>query len=289
MAESSTQDRGSHRRRQRLVAVSVVPLLFLLGCGDDPVSGGDDAAATSEDDGAVTTTTAADATTTTAGDESASGDVSAEAADYCELATQLDEQEDFPSIDQLQALAESAPEEIREDVAFIVERFMEAEGEQEVFAMFSDPEVQERLEPIEAFEIEECGLGSASEEPEGVSQEILPDASQVEVTAVEYDFLFDAPSPGAVSFVMMNEGEEPHFMGIGKLAEGVTVEEAINAEDPSEVTEWTAESAIAAPGEQAVLSFENLEPGEYGMVCFVPAPDGEPHAYKGMAVGFTVE
>lgn len=32
----------------------------------------------------------------------------------------------------------------------------------------------------------------------------------------------------------------------------------------------------------------NLGPGEYGMVCFVPAPDGEPHAYKRMAAGFTV-
>lgn len=299
MAELFGQVPGSRRRRRRhrILAVGVVPLLLLLGCGDDPVSGGDDTAATSEVDGTTTTTTgddattttADDATTTTAGDEPATDSETADAGDYCELAAQLDEQDGPPSIEQLQALVESAPEEIREDVTFVADRLMEAGDGSEMFAVFNDPEVQERFGPIEAFETEECGLGGDSEEPEGASQEILPDASQVEVTAVEYDFQFDAPSPGAVSFVMTNEGEEPHFMGIGKLLEGVTVEEAIKADDPSEVTEWTADSAVAAPGEEAVLSFENLEPGEYGMVCFIPGPDGEPHAYKGMAVGFTVE
>lgn len=42
-------------------------------------------------------------------------------------------------------------------------------------------------------------------------------------------------------------------------------------------------------GEEAVLTVENLEPGEYGMVCFVPGPDGKPHAFNGMAVQFTVD
>jgi hypothetical protein len=61
------------------------------------------------------------------------------------------------------------------------------------------------------------------------------------------------------------------------------------ADDPSGVTEWTADSDVAASGEEAVLTIENLEPGEYAMVCFIPAPDGQPHAFLGMAVGFTVE
>jgi uncharacterized cupredoxin-like copper-binding protein len=66
-------------------------------------------------------------------------------------------------------------------------------------------------------------------------------------------------------------------------------EQAIRADDPTEVTEWTADSAVVASGGEAVLSVENLEPGEYAMVCFIPGPDGQPHAFSGMAVGFTVE
>jgi hypothetical protein len=58
---------------------------------------------------------------------------------------------------------------------------------------------------------------------------------------------------------------------------------------PAGSPKWTADSDVAASGEEAVLTIENLEPREYAMVYFIPAPDGQPHAFWGMAVGFTVE
>lgn len=278
---------GSGTKRRGLVSASLAPVLVLLlaGCGDDDLASGGDAAA-------PTTAATSDETTTTtggAGGEAGGGDDAARIEAYCELARQLDEQQSFPTVEQLEELIETAPDAIREDITFVAERFMEAENEQEMFALFGDPEIESRFEPIEAFEVEQCGMDPGEEEAEGVSREIDPDATRVDVVATEYDFDFEAPTAGAVSFVMANEGEEPHFMGIGKLQEGVTVEQAIQSDDPSEVTEWTAESEVAGPGEEAALTVENLEPGEYGMVCFVPAPDGQPHAFKGMAVQFTVE
>jgi hypothetical protein len=37
-----------------------------------------------------------------------------------------------------------------------------------------------------------------------------------------------------------------------------------------------------------VVLTEALGPGRYAMVCFIPAPDGVPHALKGMVSEFTV-
>jgi len=31
-----------------------------------------------------------------------------------------------------------------------------------------------------------------------------------------------------------------------------------------------------------------LEPGTYALTCFIPGPDGTPHAFTGMAVEITV-
>jgi hypothetical protein len=247
---------------RRLIGVVAVPLLLLAACGND-----DDTAATDNGDAATD---------------------NGESSEFCELAEQLTEQEDFPSEEQLERYKELAPAEISEDAQVVADAFIDAgpEGFGEIFA---DQDVMDRLQRIEDFEAEECGIESGGGElPDGVSTELDEDAQRVDVSAIEYDFVFDAPSAGAVSFVMSNDGEEAHYMGIGKLAEGVTLEEALEADDPDEVTEFTADSDVAAPGDEAVLTFEDLEAGEYGMVCFIPTPDGTPHAFVGMAVPFTV-
>jgi uncharacterized cupredoxin-like copper-binding protein len=258
------------------MALLMAPLLLLTACGDD---GGSESA---------------DATTTTVG--GGGGGDEGEDSEYCTLSREMDEQEEFPSEEQLNALAAAAPDEIADDVQFVVDAFIEA-GEENIFEVFSDPEVEERLEPIEAYDAEVCGIESEDEElPEGVSREEDAAATQVEVTPVEtgtgdaktYGWDFEAPSAGNVSFVMNNTGEEAHFIGVGKLAEGVTFEEALASEDTSETLTLEADSDVAAPGDTVYLTFENLEPGEYGMICFIPAPDGTPHALKGMAEPFTV-
>jgi uncharacterized cupredoxin-like copper-binding protein len=218
-------------------------------------------------------------------------------AEYCELSRELDEQEEFPSAEQLEALRDAAPEEIREDVDFVADRFIEAIEAGNPSSAFEDPEVEERFGPIEEFEEAECGLAGDEEDEEGAEQdpsvtELDPDAARVDVTATEYAFEFDGPAAGRTSFVMTNEGEESHFMLIAKLAEGATFEEALEAEDPEaegllDESFPEAESDVAGPDEEAVLTVD-LTPGTYGMLCFLPSPDGTAHAELGMIEEFTV-
>ncbi|HZB42700.1 MAG TPA: hypothetical protein VE487_17135 [Ilumatobacter sp.] len=77
-------------------------------------------------------------------------------------------------------------------------------------------------------------------------------------------------------------------MFIVKLTEGVTLEQAMEAEDDSKLAGmW--ESGLAAGGgaDEEAITFD-VEPGNYGVLCFVPAPDGTPHAFMGMQKEFTV-
>lgn len=87
---------------------------------------------------------------------------------------------------------------------------------------------------------------------------------------------------------MTNDGDEAHHMVIGLLKEGVSLDDALAADEAEEVTELDVETDPVGPGEETVLTFENLEPGEYAMVCFLPTDDGTPHAFEGMATSFTV-
>jgi hypothetical protein len=266
-----------------LMTAGMLPFLALTGCGGD-----DDAAV---DTTATPATEVVDTTDDTAVGSAPddSGDIDPRYADYCEAARTINEQDEFPTDDQFQALRDTAPDEIRAEVEYVIDRINEAEDQQAVFALFGEPDVMSRMDVIDQFDTENCGIDFGPGNPEGVSLELDPDATRVDVSATEYDFEFEAPPAGPVSFVMSNDGEEPHFLGIGKLLPGVTVEQAIQAQDPSEVTEWTADSDVVGPDGEAVLTVDNLEPGEYAMVCFIPSPDGEPHAFLGMAVGFTVE
>ncbi|MEX1162776.1 MAG: hypothetical protein WEB03_04275 [Nitriliruptor sp.] len=147
------------------------------------------------------------------------------------------------------------------------------------------------LGPAEAVAFETFGfpLSACGEEVEGAD----PDAAQVAVTATDYAFEIGDVAAGPTAFTMTNEGEEPHFMYVVRLNEGATLEEALAAEADGEdpdafIAEDVGESATVGGGGTAVLNAD-LEPGTYGMLCFIPSPDGQPHANLGMAEGFVVE
>jgi hypothetical protein len=119
-----------------------------------------------------------------------------------------------------------------------------------------------------------------------------PDAEQITVIATDYAFDIPAVPTGKVAFTMENAGDEPHFMYVVKLNEGATLAEALEAEaageDPDRfVAEEIGGSSTVGPGQTSVLNAD-LTPGTYGMLCFVSAPEGAPHAALGMAEEFTV-
>ena len=258
----------------RAAAAMATVTVLLAGCGED---GGE--VATDED-------TQQTQQTQQGTDEQASGDIQA----YCDAARELDEQQDFPTPEQLDELVAAAPEEIKDDVEFVTERFKAAIESGDPAGAFGDPEVEQRLEPIEEFETRECGLGADEEEEEqDPSVTVIdPAAARVDVTATEYEFELEPPESGPTSFVMSNEGQESHVMLIARLAEGATVDQALEADDPAEFVEEEYDSGIANPGDEAVVTAE-LTPGEWAMVCYLPAPDGEPHFAKGMVETFTIE
>jgi uncharacterized cupredoxin-like copper-binding protein len=123
-----------------------------------------------------------------------------------------------------------------------------------------------------------------------------PDARRIDVTAVDFGFETDLTTieAGLVEVAIANEGAEDHQAMIVRFRDGATFADMAEAAagDP------TGASALgfvegfggpngAAPGESAT-SRQVLEPGEYLLACFIPSPDGVPHAAKGMVRPFTV-
>lgn len=107
------------------------------------------------------------------------------------------------------------------------------------------------------------------------------------------DYAFDAPtsfSGGLVEMTLDNLGKEGHFAAFAKPTEGTTadqVEAAImalasgqHAEGPPPFVEYMALGTIDPGGQSRMTA--NVPAGDYVIFCMVPAPDGAPHAAKGM-------
>lgn len=258
-----------------LVGVSALALMA-GACGDD------------EDEASTATTEEVD----DGAEDDGAGEEAGEGADseYCQLAAEFEEQEGFPTVEQIEAIEAVAPPEISENLAIVSDAFIEAIEAGDPAAAFADPAIEEAFGPIEAYEAEVCGLGEGEEEEaeqDPSVTEVDPDAAQVAVSGTEYAFDFEAPAAGPTSFTMANDGEETHFMLLVKLAEGATIEEALESEGDEGVDE-EFESDIAAPGDDAVLTVD-LTPGNWALLCPIPTPEGEPHFAVGMIEEFTIE
>jgi hypothetical protein len=130
---------------------------------------------------------------------------------------------------------------------------------------------------------EAAGDSKSSPEAAGPTEEMI--------TATEYEF--DAPqtlAAGEVTLNFHNAGKEPHEMLVFRINDESSVEELLKLpqkEAMKHITEVGA--AFAKPGRTAKKPLTaDLEAGRYAMVCFVPAPDKTPHAFKGMVAEFQV-
>lgn len=218
--------------------------------------------------------------------------VAPEHQEYCTATAELDEQDGPPTPEQLQRLKDVRPDEIGEDVDFVVDAF--AAGGGDMGKVFSDPEVEERLGRVEAWEAEHCD-GGAEGEGEGedeVATEPLEGAEVIPVTGVDFAFqgIPDQVPAGAVSFEFTNRGEAAHEMAVFKLGEGVDMDELLaRDEEPTDEEAQEVGFTFAPPGEGGVyLNAEELTPGTYAVVCFIPGPEGKPHHELGMKDSFTV-
>lgn len=124
-----------------------------------------------------------------------------------------------------------------------------------------------------------------------------PQAKTVAITAMDY--AFEAPDSiegGLIEISFTNGGKEPHFAGLAKVAEGKTFDDAkvVLTAAPSDTPpsgpppfEEYAGASTMDPGAKGSATF-NLPAGSYALFCTLPAPDGVPHAAKGMIKPLTV-
>jgi hypothetical protein len=119
------------RLSRNMVVGLVVGAVLLGACGDDDDGGG-------------------------------GGDIAA----YCDFGASLDEQDEFPTDEQLEEYRDLAPEEISDDVDLFIGRVLE-DGEAVFEQEDEDSEFFAALERIEAFDEENCGIDDADtpEEP----------------------------------------------------------------------------------------------------------------------------
>lgn len=112
----------------------------------------------------------------------------------------------------------------------------------------------------------------------------------VEVSADEYEFtgIPEEIAAGDTTFAFTNAGQEDHEFSLSLITGDQTVEELLQLPG-DQATEFLEDKGhtFGAPGSSDELQVD-LTPGRYGYVCFIPAPDGEPHALKGMFGEFTV-
>jgi hypothetical protein len=114
------------------------------------------------------------------------------------------------------------------------------------------------------------------------------------VTVTASDFRFEAPAEipaGLTTFKLVNRGPSLHHVQLAKLGEGKTVDDFFAAmkasgPPPSWIT-WTGGPNPPEAGNTTMVTMA-MEPGNYVMLCFVPAADGVPHVAKGMARPLTV-
>jgi hypothetical protein len=127
-----------------------------------------------------------------------------------------------------------------------------------------------------------------------LSAPIPSGTTAVDLRLVEYAFLYDrnALVGGNVSFRVANAGVEPHEVILVKINRPEPLLDIVRSSPPDQGPPAGIESigqSFYEPGQQTNLVLtQTLSAGRYGLLCFVSAPDGTPHALKGMISEFTV-
>lgn len=116
-----------------------------------------------------------------------------------------------------------------------------------------------------------------------------------ELVITARDFAFELPDTvpaGLTRIRLVNQGPELHHAQLIRFSEGkglADLEAAIKAGATTTPT-WMEEVGGPNPPEPGLetTTTQDLEPGNYAVVCFVDLPDHVPHIMKGMAKPFVV-
>lgn len=115
----------------------------------------------------------------------------------------------------------------------------------------------------------------------------------VPVQLQEYAFVYDKSlmSSGNVALQVANVGTMEHELVLAKINVSTPLLDLL--QQPSEEGPPAGVDVLAqdewAPGEGSTMVFSQpLAPGPYAFLCFLPGPNGTPHALLGMTSEFTV-
>lgn len=110
-------------------------------------------------------------------------------------------------------------------------------------------------------------------------------------TASEYQFAGpDTIASGLTAFKLVNTGAEFHHMTMMRIDSGKTIADmqALKESDPSPAWLVAVGGPNAASPGDSIRAMMDLEPGNYVIMCVIPAADGQPHFMKGMIRPLTV-
>jgi hypothetical protein len=134
-------------------------------------------------------------------------------------------------------------------------------------------------------------LISAARYP-GAEMQKRPKMNSLTITAHDFGFTAARRIPSGLTRIQfINNGGTIHHAQLLRFTGNHTVKDYVaalkpNAPPPSWATDVGGPNAMPPHGELAVI--ESLEPGNYGIVCFVDLPDHVPHIMKGMSRDLTV-
>lgn len=119
--------------------------------------------------------------------------------------------------------------------------------------------------------------------------------SPQEVVVRTRDFAFQSPdtiSSGLTTFRLINDGPDFHHIQLVRLDDGHTLQDALDhmaagGPPPAWVVDVGGPNTPGMPGEETQATLD-LKPGNYAMLCVIPARDGQPHIMKGMMKPLTV-
>lgn len=143
-----------------------------------------------------------------------------------------------------------------------------------------------------------CAGGDAAQRtamPED-APEAAASTAPLEVLVRARDFSYVAPDTipsGPITFRLLNEGPDFHHLELVRLEEGKTAADLMRrlTSGPAPWPSWAVEAGGPmtpnAPGGETSATLD-LAPGDYAMICVIPAPDGELHIVKGMMRPLTV-
>jgi hypothetical protein len=236
--------------------------------------------------------------------ETSAAEESADPAEFCEAAVDLEAafaqgppiddttppEEQQAALEQfgttmeplLAEVEETAPEEIADDVTASTEIVREALSTGDPSAT-EGPEFQQADDSIDEYMLAECGF------------------EQIEATGVDYEYegLPDTVPAGVVAVTFSNEGNEMHEIGLARISDDVTMPvEELLAQPEEQVSSMIELMGLtyAMPGESET-TFMRLDEGRYGAACFIPEGTtsmempgmGAPHFTMGMFAEFTAE